>query len=102
MFLDFTKGHWLSCSGIASADIDGDFLREIAIGDSDRHFGNVANLARQVVGPLRESYPIFWAKPFRQRTGMVRSVVSGAPPRSEISWRRLIRSLVHTFCGRPN
>src|SRR5215475_1439748 len=33
-----------------AADIDGDFLRKIAAGNGDRHFGDVSNLARQVVG----------------------------------------------------
>src|SRR5947208_12129565 len=31
-------------------DIDGDFLRQIAVGDGDGHVGDVANLGRQVTG----------------------------------------------------
>src|SRR5207237_289997 len=33
-----------------AADVDGDFLGEVAVGDRDRHLGDIANLAGQVVG----------------------------------------------------
>src|SRR5262249_25539253 len=32
-----------------SANVDGDFLREVSVGDSDSNFGDVANLSGQVV-----------------------------------------------------
>src|SRR5712671_6089816 len=47
--LDHRVDGFLELQDLAT-DVDSDFLREIAISDSDRHFGNVANLARQVVG----------------------------------------------------
>src|SRR6185369_10979441 len=31
-------------------DVDGDFLRQVAVGDSDRHFRDVTNLSGQVAG----------------------------------------------------
>ena len=35
-----------------AADVDGDFLGEVAVGDGDRHVGDVAHLRRQVAGHL--------------------------------------------------
>src|SRR6185295_12093712 len=33
-----------------AADVDGDLLRQVAVGDRDGHFGDVADLAGEVVG----------------------------------------------------
>ena len=35
-----------------AADVDGDLLRQVAVGDGHRHFGDVAHLRRQVAGHL--------------------------------------------------
>ena len=35
-----------------AADVDGDLLRQVAVGDGDRHFGDVADLRGQVDGHL--------------------------------------------------
>ena len=48
--LDHRVDGFLELQNLA-ADVDGDLLREVAVGDRDRHLGDVADLAGEVRRP---------------------------------------------------